>query len=213
MRSFAPIALLGSFLLVGLGQAQSLAEHAAAASGATIGTAAGKPLSNAITKIFGQTDTAAKKAANPASNTKLTKPEPERESAPPIQPGPGGSGSIGSIGGSGGGSSSGEPAPSRHGGFSRHPAASQYTAVTAPAPLEIPQAPRRELTAEEISSIHVGASEQDVVTALGQPESRVTIPDDGHLVEICQYWSQGILLGTVRLDNGQVINVEARTQN
>jgi len=209
MRSFAPIALLGSFLLVNLAQAQSLAEHAAAASGATIGTAAGKPLSNAITKIFGQTDTAAKKAANPAVNSKLTKPEPERESAPLIQPGPG----SGSIGGSGGGSSSGEPAPSRHGGFSRHPAASQYTAIAAPAPLEIPQAPRRELTAEEFSSVHVGASEQDVVTTLGQPESRVTIPDDGHLVEICQYWSQGKLLGTVRLDNGQVINVEARTQN
>lgn len=52
MRSLAPIALLGSLSLVIGAQAQSLAEHAAAASGATIGTAAGKPLSNAITKIL-----------------------------------------------------------------------------------------------------------------------------------------------------------------
>ena len=35
-------------------EARSLAEHAAAASGAAIGTSAGKPLSNAITKIFGR---------------------------------------------------------------------------------------------------------------------------------------------------------------
>ena len=70
MRSLAPIALLGSFLLVTAAQAQSLAEHAAAASGATIGTAAGKPLSNAITKIFGQTDTTTKKAASASVNTR-----------------------------------------------------------------------------------------------------------------------------------------------
>ncbi len=51
-------------------EAQSLAEHAAAASGATIGTAAGKPLSNAITKIFGQTDASTKKAASASVKTR-----------------------------------------------------------------------------------------------------------------------------------------------
>src|SRR5712675_1098323 len=67
MRSLAPIAIIGS-LIVSVGiQAQSLSEHAAAAAGATIGTAAGKPLSNAITKIFSQVDNSAQKAAkNPS---------------------------------------------------------------------------------------------------------------------------------------------------
>src|ERR1700687_4277110 len=64
MRSLAPIAILiGSYGV----QAQSLAEHAAAASGATIGTAAGKPVSDAITKIFGQVQTDAQKAAKTPS--------------------------------------------------------------------------------------------------------------------------------------------------
>src|ERR1700693_6114625 len=56
MRLFATIALFGTFVSIANLQAQSLAEHGAAAAGATIGTAAGKPISNAVTKIFGQTE-------------------------------------------------------------------------------------------------------------------------------------------------------------
>ena len=207
-------ALLGTFLLAGAVQAQSLAEHAAAASGATIGTAAGKPLSNAITSIFGKTDSSTKNAASATVNSKtLAKPEPESAPVIPGAPQAGGSASVGSGGSSSGGSSSGGLAPSRHGGFARRSSVAQYPAIVPPPPVEAVPEPRREPTAEELASIHVGASEQELLTALGQPESKVTIPDDGHLVEICLYWSQGRQLGTVRLDNGQVVNVEARTQN
>jgi len=201
MRSLAPIAVLGSFLLVTAAQAQSLAEHAAAASGATIGTAAGKPLSNAITKIFGQTDTATKKAASAPVITK-TSAKPEAEAAPLIQPGPqAGGGSLPSMGGG--------SAPSRHGGFAPRRSAGEYASINPPTPVAayIEAPPRKEPTAEELASVKVGASEQELVTTLGQPESKVTIPDDGHLVQICQYWSKGKQLGTVRLDNGQVVNV------
>ena len=79
------------------------------------------------------------------------------------------------------------------------------------AAVAIPEPPRKEPTAEELASIRVGATESEMVTTLGQPESKVTIPDDGHLVQICQYWSKGKQLGTVRLDNGQVVNVESRS--
>ena len=121
---------------------------------------------------------------------------------------------MGSSGGSSAGSSAGGSTPSRHGGFARRSSVAQYAPIVPPPPVEaVPEPPRREPTAEELAGIHVGASEQELVTALGQPESKVTIPDDGHLVEICQYWSNGRQLGTVRLDNGQVVNVEARTQN
>jgi hypothetical protein len=208
MRSLAPVALIGSCLLVTAGQAQTLAEHAAAASGATIGTAAGKPISNAITKIFGQTDNSTKKAASATLSKTSTKTETESTPViPPAAPGV-------SVGDSASSGPVGESTPSRHGGFARHSAARQYAPINPPAPVEIIQPPpRREPTAEELASIHVGASEQELVSALGQPESKVTIPDDGHLVEICQYWSNGKQLGTVRLDNGQVVNVESRTQN
>ena len=62
MRLLATIASLGTLIFVAEVQAQSLAEHGAAAAGATIGTAAGKPLSGAITKIFGDTDDTVKTA-------------------------------------------------------------------------------------------------------------------------------------------------------
>jgi hypothetical protein len=77
-----------------------------------------------------------------------------------------------------------------------------------------PEPPRKEPTAEEVANIHAGTTEQDLITALGPPESKVTIPDDdGHLIEICQYWAKGKQLGTVRLENGQVVSVNARTQD
>ena len=208
MRSLTPIALLGSFLLVTAAQAQSLAEHAAAASGATIGTAAGKPLSNTITKIFGQTDTTTKKAASAPAVTK-TPAKPEPESAPLIQAVPqsgGGDGSMPSMGGT--------SAPSRHGGFAPRRTDTEYASITPPeAVIAYQEPPRKEPTAEDFATIQAGASEAQVASALGQPESKVTIPDDGHMVQICQYWSKGKQLGTVRLDNGQVVNVESRTQN
>jgi hypothetical protein len=201
MRS---LALFGSFLLITGVQAQSLAEHAAAASGATIGTAAGKPLSNAITKIFGQTDASAKKAA---SSPVITKSPDRPEVVAPVQLAPqSGGGELPSLGGG--------SAPTRHGGFSARRSAGEYAAVTPTAPISayVPEPVRPEPTAEEFATIQVGASEQDMVTKLGQPESKVTIPDDGHMLQTCQYWSKGKQLGTVRLDNGQVVSVESRTQ-
>ena len=210
MRSLVPIALLGSFVLV-TAQAQSLAEHAAAASGATIGTAAGRPLSNAITKIFGQTDSAAKKAATAPSVTKPTaKPEPEEpESAPLIQAVPQSGGGGGSLPVMGGGS-----APSRHGGFTPRRAEAELAYINPPEPVPAYQEPpRKEPTAEDFATVQVGASEEQVVAALGQPESKITIPDDGHLVQIYQYWSNGKQIGTVRLDNGQVVTVESSFHN
>ena len=47
--------------------------------------------------------------------------------------------------------------------------------------------------------------------ALGAPESTVSIPgDDGHLLEICQYWAKGEPVGTIRLDNGRVVSVQSQ---
>jgi hypothetical protein len=74
--------------------------------------------------------------------------------------------------------------------------------------MQVPPEPQqKEPTAEELASIKVGATEKEMMATLGPPESRVTIPDDGHLIEICQYWAKGKQLATYRLDNGQVVNV------
>jgi hypothetical protein len=204
MRSLVAAALLGSLLLVTGVQAQSLSEHAAAAAGATIGTAAGKPLSNAITKIFGQVDSDAQKAAGVKTEAKPP--------AKAIVPDTGTSTNL-SI------KPSGESAPLASTETRRSaPAASRergratatYLPVAA-APAAVQEPPRREPTAEELASVKVGAAESDVLATLGQPESRVTIPDEGHLLQICQYWANGQPLGTVRLDNGQVVSVEPKS--
>src|SRR5712691_3316486 len=84
MRLFATIALFGTFVSIANLQAQSLAEHGAAAAGATIGTAAGKPISNAVTKIFGQVDDQAKSASK--TNLKVVRPDSTGEKPSPAGP-------------------------------------------------------------------------------------------------------------------------------
>jgi hypothetical protein len=214
MRSLAFIAL-GIFAASACLTAQSLSEHAAAAAGATIGTAAGKPLGTSLGKIFGSMD----KSTSNAAGAKTTKPvqpkivKPAPEAAAPARsaslvgaPGPSG-GSFGS--GSGGGGS----ASARH-ASRRHIVAEPVEPVAALEPPIVPLVPEpviKEPTIDEIAAVKVGETAGDLQAALGAPESRVSIPDDdGHLLEICQYWSKGQPLGTIRLDNGRVISVQAR---
>jgi hypothetical protein len=67
----------------------------------------------------------------------------------------------------------------------------------------------KEPSAEEVSAVKVGETSTQLEAVLGAPESRVSIPDDdGHLLEICQYWAKGQQLGTIRLDNGRVVSVQ-----
>jgi hypothetical protein len=202
MRSFAPIAIFGSLIVTGGMQAQSMSEHAAAAAGATIGTAAGKPLSNAITKIFGQVDTTAQKAAKNPSKP-LTKTTTE---APAVKlPATGATVTAGPPA-TGGGSS-----PSSSGSHRRTPRSESaaYEPAAAPTFTIVPvTAPVKQATAEELALIKVGTTEKDLVEALGRPTSRITIPEEGHMLETYQYRANGKQLGTVRLDNGQVVTIE-----
>jgi len=74
-----------------------------------------------------------------------------------------------------------------------------------------PGPPQKNLTGEEFRQLHVGSTAKDVLTVLGPPASRVVVPDDdGHLLETLQYWSKGAPLGTVRLDNGRVVQIETK---
>jgi hypothetical protein len=214
MRSFAFIFPASLILIAGV-QAQSLTEHAAAAAGATIGTAAGKGLSNSITKIFGETD---QKTASAA------KAETKKPAKPANVPLPGDPPSSRYASPSSGGSAASfevapSPVPSQPRNRARRPAPPQEeSAAAALAPVVaapvVPEPVVKVPTAEEVASIKIGTSESDLLAALGQPASRVIIPDDdGHLREICQYWANGKALGTIRLDNGQVVTVEARHDN
>jgi hypothetical protein len=238
MRSFAAIALFGTFLSIANLPAQSLAEHGAAAAGATIGTAAGKPMSNAVTKIFGQVDDQAKSASKTdvkvvRPTTTVEKPSPAGAAVPagggaqtlPSGPGPSPAAASGGPRGTNTNDELTEPAAAakRARAESRRAAArlrreresaAADLAATLPEPVAAPVPAEpivKEHTPEEVAGIQVGASESDVLAALGEPASHVSIPDDdGHLRESYQYWAKGSQIGTIRLDNGHVVKVETR---
>lgn len=203
MRSLALTLLFGSVVASGL-LAQSLTEHAAAAAGATIGTAAGKPLGTALNKVFGEVNQASPAAAKPTpARPVAAAPAETGERAPAALP----------VSGGGGG---GEAAARGTGGASSRRSARRRALPVRFEPL--PAAPItsivvepmvKELSAQDVAGVKVGASAGELRAALGAPESKVSIPDDdGHLVEICQYWSKGEPVGTVRLDNGRVVSVQ-----
>lgn len=209
MRSLAIIAL-GSFVASISLTGQNLSEHAAAAAGATVGTAAGKPLGTALGKIFGDMD----KSTSKAAGTKVVKPvepKPDAATSAVTPPAPlAVSGGSGASGGSGG-TSGGGPASTRRSARRRELPAAAEPPVPIPAPITplVIEPVVKEPSLEEVAAVKVGATANELEAALGAPESRVSIPDDdGHLLEICQYWAKGQPLGTVRLDNGHVVSVQ-----
>jgi hypothetical protein len=213
MRSLALTALLGSLVASTGLLAQSLTEHAAAAAGATIGTAAGKPLGTALGKVFGDVDKSASTVSTPkAAKPVVVKPAaagaPETTANTQVAP-------LTIVGG-GGGSAVASGGGSSHRSARRRErvvepdavAAAPITPIAAPVAAEVVV---KEPTVEDIASIKVGATASELRAALGVPESRISIPgDDGHLLEICQYWAKGEPVGTIRLDNGRVVSVQAQ---
>lgn len=62
---------------------------------------------------------------------------------------------------------------------------------------------------EDFAKIKDGSSRQEVLTTLGTPSSHVTIPEEGHLIEQMSYQYQRRYIGSVRLDNGRVVETTA----
>lgn len=218
MRWLASIAGLGTLLLAGGAYAQSLSEHAAAAAGATIGTAAGKPISNALSGIMGQLDDATATAAKTGNKAKVMIPPGQQaaqnKDAQTNRAG-GPSGFSPGFGIDGGAAESGEYVPPRSQSASRRRTAPLKAVPTpTPAVAAVAAEPVKEPTLEEVANVKLGTSEKDLFASLGKPESQVSVPDDdGHLRESCQYWAKGKQLGTVRLDNGQVVRVDVLAGN
>jgi hypothetical protein len=211
MRSFAIAALFGSAVACASLAGQSLTEHAAAAAGGTIGTAAGKPLGSALGRIFGNVDNTSSKAAGSkaAANTKTAKPLAQKP--PSVAPAAKAEHTV-TLGGAPGGSNAGGEggAGSSHRSYAR-----RREAIEAETPIPAPIAPLatepvvRQPTTQELGSIKVGTAASELGSMLGTPESKVSIPDDdGHLRETLQYWANGEEIGTVHLDNGRVVSVQ-----
>lgn len=170
-------------------------------AGSTVGSAAGKKVSEGIDKTLRKTggilgDAAkqgdskqgdVKKPAAPAAATPLLKvspgiPKAELNNVPP-------------------------PPPPRRAAAPRPPAPRPAPPRVIPVPVAVP-APQPPLNVDLGLIAH--GMPRDQVLDLGSPSARITMYQDGHLVEIFQYRNTDLASGTVRLLDGSVASVEAR---
>jgi hypothetical protein len=198
--------------------AQTLVEHAAAAAGGTAAAAAGKKVSEGIDSVFGKLGTITKDAAAPSDNK--NKPRRGIDPAPPIPEVRLGAGTAATVPAVPGAKKAATPAVASKrttdgsAGVAPASATEAAAAATDPAAAEAPAVPAApavpptpQVTASDVAATVVGTTREDVTGKLGKPASRVTMDDDGKLVEIYTYRNAGGSLGSLRLVNGQVTEV------
>jgi len=79
-----------------------------------------------------------------------------------------------------------------------------------PPPIAPPPAPAPpQITADDLKQVTAGMQRNDVLR-LGEPTSRISMVDEGHLLEIYRYQSSDTTLGVVRLTDGAVSTVLIR---
>jgi hypothetical protein len=175
---------------------QNLTEFGAATAGSAIGGASGKSVSNNITAILGKVDQQTVKAA--VKPTAKDVPEP-----PPVKVAQG----VASE------ETGGVPLPpTPHKRAVAAPVAQyvlpqEITRIRALSDVAPTLPPPPEMSPEEFHTISNGMSREDLLR-LGAPASRITMFDDGHLVEVYSYRQNGQKFGALRLTDGAVSNVE-----
>lgn len=187
----------------GLALSQAMTDAAAAIAGGSVGGAAGKKVSDGISNVLQKVDATTAKAAKP---TKAPEMPVQKAAAPKssegavLQVGPGGVVKDHSLV---------PPPPVR-----------KVAAVVVPPPPPIAPVlavvepirvlpPPPQVTLEELKLLASGTPRGEVLK-LGAPASRITMYDDGHLVEIYRYQSHDTILGVVRLSDGTVSNVSVQ---
>jgi hypothetical protein len=218
-------------VLAGVSRGQTMTEFGAAAAAGTVGGAAGKGVSDGVTSIFGKLDQQTKAAAKqdpdkakqqqasvtsaPQATVSSATPSAAPQSAPVPTPRPRPT------------SKSTLP-PARIASASRldppvvpdPPALPSHRVVSKPAPpparpvaefvpIVPPPPPPPEMTTDQLKSIVAGAKREEILK-LGVPASRITMFDDGHLLEIYSYTAKNTTFGVVRLSDGAVSRVELR---
>lgn len=183
------IVFMMPFLLAVAG-AQAITEVGASAAGSAIGSAAGRKVSDSINGIFGKVDQTTAKAAKT--------PEDSVKSEPLTEVGP----ATPKVGES-------VPAPppiAHHRASAAKPPAPEPLPEIAPPPPP-PPPPPPQVTAQDLKRVANGMSREDLLK-MGAPASRITMDDDGHLLEIFTYAENETSIGRVRLTDGAVTSVE-----
>ena len=193
--------ILASFLLINaLAFAQNLTEFGAVAAGSAVGGASGKSVSNGINAIFGKVDQQTAKAA--AKETKKEK-EPQIEAlkvapgapkadpgAVPLPPAPPAKRTA--------------PPAVPVAQFIAPKEATRFSSFADVAPV-LPPPPV--MSPEDLHSVSTGMTRADVLK-LGAPSSKITMFEDGHVVEQYSYHQNGQKFGGLRLTDGVVSSVQ-----
>jgi hypothetical protein len=193
-----------SILLVvaGLAWSQALTDAAGVIAGSSVGVGAGKQIGNGIAAALDSANGATAKVAKTEKvGSAATSPaaKPAQRAAVVLQTGPGGVVKDHSL----------VPPP---------PPAKKVAVVPPPPPPVAPPAPvvlapvfvpppPPQTTADDLKTLASGTSRQEVLK-LGAPSSRITMIDDGHLVEIFRYQARDTTFGVVRLSDGSVSSVQ-----
>ena len=188
---------LALFLLItSTAFSQNLTEFGAVTAGSTVGGASGKSVSNGINAIFGKVDQQTAKAA--VTPTRKEVPEP-----PPFKVSQGvPSDDTGGV----------PLPPSPHKRAVASPVASytvpqEITRIRSLSDVAPTLPPPPEMSREEFRKISTGTPRTDVLR-LGMPASKITMFDDGHLVELYSYRQNGQKFGALRLTDGAVSSIE-----
>jgi hypothetical protein len=206
--------ILASFLLMnGLVFAQNMTEVGAAVAGSAIGGASGKPVSDGISTIFG-------KVGQPAASAPAKETKTERDTKPAKQtPAESAKASPGAASGESAAGSAGDPA----GVPPPPPPVRKRTAAVIPVaqfvvPAEVAQIgswadvapmlpPPAVMSPENFRSVSTGMTREDVLS-LGAPDSKITMFEDGHLVELYSYHQNSQKFGGLRLIDGVVSSIQ-----
>ncbi len=188
-------------MCVGAAFGQNLTEFGAAVAGSTVGGASGKQVSDGVSAIFGKVNQQTAKAAGKKEKEKEEAATPALKLAPgmpkedtggvPLPP----------------------PAPGERLTAPRMPSLAQVAL-----PAEVTQEftfanttpglpPPPEMSREDLQTVSAGMSRADVLK-FGAPSSKITMFEDGHVLEIYTYRQKGQKFGTVRLNDGAVASVE-----
>lgn len=179
---------------------QSMLESGAVLAGTTVGSAAGKKVSEGINASLKRTGSVLEKAAKTGPRAAPAVPSAPatpllRVSAGVPMPEP----------------NNVPPPPPRRAAIVAKPV--KQRALSAPivmsAVVPAVQSPFAAPVNVDLAGIQQGMF-RDSVLSLGVPSARITMYDDGHVIEIYQYRNASLPSGTVRLRDGSVSAIEAR---
>ena len=201
--------ILNGLLLVtavaSLAWSQAMTEAAGVLAGGSIGGVAGKKVSDGITNVMGKVDAVASKAAKTtkAPEAAVAKAKGDTSRGAVLQVGPGGVVKDHSL-------VPPPPPPTKRAAVVPPPpgdaSGPAVMAFRPPVPV-LPPPPPPQMTADDLKSLATGTGRNDVLK-MGAPAARISMYDDGHLVEIYRYQSQDRTIGVVKLSDGSVSSVQ-----